>query len=328
MRKNNLLYCLMAAALSGVALTACQSDDNAPDFAGETELSFVPTVAEMGSQENLTRVADTKKFFQTGDEITVEITTNQTAPTATSCTYKLDVIDGKDIFIGKVEGKEEKGFRFSLDNTYIQKLTAKWPTEAIRQKEGIKLDQREWEDYQKADRLTTPNSAVLNLMPTAEPVPLIFEHEQSRFTFRMAGQNANGLNIEVLILELQHDLDGNGTKDPCAFWAYCDNTETASLILVPGIELKGGNNNGGYTIVDGRYMIGMATVGNATTQYRGGIWLDEKVVLTLKPNTDYLVTLTPEGYNLVASITLGGFGQNEGYIGVPSKPETKSQSNN
>lgn len=316
MRKNNLLYCLMATALSGVALTACQSDDNAPDFAGETELSFVPTVTEMGSQQNLTRVADTKKFFKEGDKITVEITTSRTDAKPDSCTYTLNK-DG--IFTGD--------FRFSLDNTYIQKLTAKWPTEAIRQKEGIKLDQREWEDYQKADRLTTPNSAVLNLMPTAEPVPLIFEHEQSRFTFRMAGQNANGLNIEALILELQHDLDGNGTKDPCAFWAYCNKTETASLILVPGIELKGGSDKGGYTIVKGRYMIGMATVGNATTQYRGGIWLDEKVALTLKPNTDYLVTLTPEGYNLVANITLGGFGQNEGYIGIPSRPEPKSQSN-
>lgn len=318
MRKNNLLYCLMATALSGVALTACQSDDNAPDFAGETELSFVPTVAEMGSQENLTRVADTKKFFQTGDEITVEITTSRTDATATPYTYKLD---DKDTFTG--------GFRFSLDNTYIKTLTAKWPTQEVRSNEGIKLDQRKWEDYQKADRLTATNSAAQNLMPTVEPVPLTFEHEQSRFTFRMAGQNANGLNIEALILELQCDLpDDKKGKIPCAFWAYCDSTETASLILVPDIELKGNNNGGDYTIVNGRYMIGMATVGNAETKYRGGIWLNKDVALTLKKNTDYLVTLTPEGYNLVANITLGGFGQNEGYIGVPSKPGNKSQSNN
>lgn len=320
MRKNNLLYSLMATALTALALTACQSDDNGPDRTGETELSFVPTVAEMGNEQNLTRVADTKKFFRTGDEITVEITTSRQGATATPYTYKLD---DKGIFTG--------GFRFALDNTYINTITAFWPTEAIRQDEGIKLDQRQWEDYQKADRLKShPGSANKNIMPTAEPVPLIFEHEQSRFTFRMAGQNANGLNIEALILELQHDLDEDGTKDPCAFWAYCDNTETASLILMPGIELKGGSNDGGYEIVAGRYMIGMATVGNAQTRYRGGIWLDEKVKLELQPNTDYLVTLTPEGYNLVASITLGGFGQEEGYIGVPSRPgtKTKSQSNN
>ena len=298
----------MATALSGVALTACQSDDNAPDFAGETELSFVPTVTEMGSQQNLTRVADTKKFFKEGDKITVKIKTSRKDAKPDTCTYTLK--DG--IFTG--------GFRFSLDNTYIDTITAFWPTQDVRKKEGIKLDQRKWEDYLKADRLKShPSSANKNIMPTAEPVPLTFEHEQSRFTFRMAGQNANGLNIEALILELQHDLDGNGTKDPCAFWAHCDSTETASLILVPGIELKGNGTD--------RYMIGMATVGNAQTQYRGGIWLDAKVALTLKPNTDYLVTLTPEGYNLVASITLGGFGQNEGYIGVPSKPENKSQSN-
>lgn len=319
MRKNNLLYCLMAAALSVVALTACQSDDNAPDFAGETELSFVPTVTEMGSQQNLTRVADTKKFFQTGDKITVEITTSRTDAKPASYPYTLNE---KGTFTG--------GFRFSLDNTYISTITAFWPTQDVRKNEGIKLDQRKWEDYLKADRLKShPGSANNNIMPTAEPVPLIFEHEQSRFTFRMAGQNANGLNIEALILELQCDLpDDKKGKIPCAFWAYCDNTETASLILVPGIELKGNNNGGDYTIVDGRYMIGMATVGNDKTQYRGGIWLDEKVALTLQPNTDYLVTLTPEGYNLVASITLGGFGQEEGYIGVPSRPGTKSQSNN
>lgn len=320
MRKNNLLYCLMAAALSGVALTACQSDDNAPDFAGETELSFVPTVTEMGSQQNLTRVADTKKFFKEGDKITVKITTSRANAKPDSCTYTLNK-DG--IFTGGING-----FRFSLDNTYIDTITAFWPTQDVRKKEGIKLDQRKWEDYLKADRLKShPGSANKNIMPTAEPVPLTFEHEQSRFTFRMAGQNANGLNIEALILELQHDLDGNGTKDPCAFWAHCDSTETASLILVPGIELKGGTKEGEYTIVNDRYMIGMATVGNAETKYRGGIWLNKDVALTLKENTDYLVTLTPEGYNLVASITLGGFGQNEGYIGVPSKPGNKSQSN-
>lgn len=303
MKKSNIILHLMAATLCSMACAACQNEDN---FREENEvvLSLAPTVSPIGSQESLTRTA-TNNFFKNNDKISVKITTNRpSTPTTHAYTYKDGMFSGN--------------FRFSLDNTYIQTLTAKWPEEAVQAK-GIVMDQRKWEDYQNADRLIA-HSENVNIMPTAEPVPLIFEHEQSRFSFRMAGQNANGLNIESIILELQYDSDNNGVKESCAFWGYCDNTEAASLILVPGIELKGGSNGGGYTIVDGRYMIGMAEVGNETTQYTGGIWLSEDVNLTLEKNTDYLITLTPEGYNLIATIEIGGFGQNEGFIGVPSKP--------
>lgn len=310
MRKNNLLYYLMVTTLSSVAITACQSEDTL-DEAGETSLSLAPSIEEMGNQESVTRTT-AANFFAKGDKISVDITTNRTTNANSVTTYTLDA---NGIFTGD--------FRFNLDNTYITQLDARWPNDEVRKNEGIKLDQRILEDFQKADRLKAHTKTV-NIMPTAEPVPITFEHEQSRFTFRMAGQNANGLNIQEIILELQHDLNSDGQKESCAFWAYCNNTEEASLILVPGIELKGGSNGGDYTIVNKRYMIGMATVGNAQTQYRGGIWLDENIALTLKPNTDYLVTLTPEGYDLYATISIHGFGQNEGYIGVPSKPKSNN----
>lgn len=305
MRKNNILYYLMTVVLSSTVCTACQSEDTFSEE-GKTELSLAPSVKEIGKQESVTR-ATTGNFFTPGDKITVDITTNRSGNNKSTSTYTL----GSDgIFTGD--------FRFNLDNTYIKTLAARWPSDEIRKGEGIKLDQRELEDYLKADRLKA-HSKDVNIMPTAEPVPLVFEHEQSRFSFRMAGQNANGLKIQEIILELQYDLNGNGNES-CAFWGYCDGTEKASLILIPGIEIKGGSNGGNYQIVNGRYMIGMATVGNDETQYRGGIWLNKDVSVTLAANTDYLVTLTSEGYNLNATIEIHGFGQDEGFVGVPEKP--------
>lgn len=309
MKKDKIIFHLLATALCGTLCTACQSNDIPVDGDGQTTLSFSPTVNEIGNRESVTR-ATTNTFFKKGDKISVEITTTR---------GKIDApfdytMDNKGVFNG--------GFRFNLDNTYITELTAKWPT-AQERKSGVILDQRILEDHQKADYLIA-KSGYTNIMPTGEPLPLTFEHEQSRFTFRMAGQNANGLNIRSVILELQYDDPDDGTSDNIsgAFWAYCDNTEMARLILLPGIDIKGtSNSDPGFQIVNGRYMIGMAEVGNATTKYTGGIWLSKEVAVTLQPNTDYLVTLTPEGYNLIANIQIGGFGQDEGFIGVPEKPQ-------
>lgn len=301
MKRINILHPAILA-LGILALSACQAEDETSPIGGEEAvLAIAPTVAGM-NEESVTRTA-TNSFFNQGDEITVKITTNRAAAAAESYTYKY----GTDAIFASTEP-----FRFKLDNTYIKNLEALWPKEDIRS-QGIVLDQRELEAYQQADRLQALSSSA-NIMPTAEPVPLIFEHEQSRFTFRMAGQNANGLNILSVILELQYD-DGSGQNKPGAFWAYCDSTETASLILVPGTEIKA--SGAGYQVVDGRYMIGQAEVGNATTKYTGGIWLKETTSVTLEKGTDYLVTLTPEGYNLIANIEIHGFGQDEGYVGIP-----------
>lgn len=301
MKRINILHPAILA-LGILALSACQAEDETSPIGGEEAvLAIAPTVAGM-NEESVTRTA-TNSFFNQGDEITVKITTNRAAAAAESYTYKY----GTDAIFSSAEP-----FRFKLDNTYIKNLEALWPKEGIRS-QGIVLDQRKLEAYQQADRLVAVSSSA-NIMPTAEPVPLIFQHEQSRFTFRMAGQNANGLNILSVILELQYN-DGSTKNKSGAFWAYCDTTETASLILVPGTKIEA--NGAGYQVVDGRYMIGQAEVGNATTKYTGGIWLNKAISVTLEKGTDYLVTLTPEGYNLMANIEIHGFGQDEGYVGIP-----------
>lgn len=310
MKKKQIIYYVLAVTLGNVLCTACQSNNSPIDNEdGQSTLSLSPIVSKIGNQESMTR-ATTNSFFKQGDNISVEVTTSRGT---TDAPYDY-TMDDKGVFTG--------GFRFNLDNTYITKLTAKWPSEDERTK-GVILDQRILEDHQKADYLKA-HAENANIMPTGEPLPLTFEHEQSRFTFRMAGQNANGLNILSVILELQYDDPNDETNDniSSAFWAYCNNTEIARLILLPGIEIKGSSNTDhGFQIVDGRYMIGMAEVGNTTTKYTGGIWLSKEVAVTLKSNTDYLVTLTPEGYNLIANIHIGGFGQDEGFIGVPEKPK-------
>ena len=310
MKKKQIIFYLLVATLGNALCTACQSN-NSPidDEDRQSTLSLSPTVSEIGNQENVTR-ANANTFFKQGDKISVEVTTSRGT---TNAPYDY-TMDDKGVFTG--------GFRFNLDNTYITELIAKWPSEDERT-EGVILDQRILEDHQKADYLKA-HAENTNIMPTGEPLPLTFEHEQSRFTFRMAGQNANGLNILSVILELQYDDPNDETIDNIsgAFWAYCDNTEIARLILLPGIDIKGSSNTDhGFQIVDGRYMIGMAEVGNDATKYTGGIWLSEEVAVKLQPNTDYLVTLTPEGYNLIANIHIGGFGQDEGFIGVPEKPQ-------
>ena len=309
--KSNPIFFPAIAFCALCTLASCGEENESPARDGkETALSFIPTVTGMGEQENLTRTA-INKFFDTGDKITVDITTSRSGDVAAPHPY----LYTKGIFQGD--------FRFKLDNTFVTKLVAKWPDDTARET-GIVLDQRKAEDYKLADRLEAISENT-NIMPTKEPVPLTFQHKQSRFTFRMAGQNANGLNIQSIILELQYDqnygTDKGAAKVQGAFWAYCPGGETAELILVPGTEIKG--NTDGLPIVDDkRYMIGQATVGNASTQYTGGIWLDKEVAVTLKAGVDYLVTLTPEGYNLKASIEIHGFEQTEGFVGIPIQMPT------
>lgn len=318
MKRNNILY-LAIAAFGLSSLTSCQKENEDSASSGEeVSLSFRSSVKDM-NEENLTRAVG-NNFFIAKDQISVDITTNRSSNNTSTHTYSYNE-----------KGEFTGDFRFKLDNTYITKLVAKWPGEDVRTKDGIVLDQRKEEDFQQADRLKA-HITDINIMPTVEPIPLTFTHEQSRFSFRMAGQNANGLNIQSIILELQYDE--NYGKEPTtppnmipgAFWAHCPGGETAELILVPGIKVAGKSNGGNFIIVDGRYMIGQATVGNETTQYTGGIWLKEDVNITLEAGKDYLVTLTPEGYNLIATITIGGFGQDEGFVGIPIQMPTVVQS--
>lgn len=296
-------------------LSACGESNepgNLPEDGKGTALSIVPTV-EDATATPLTRA--TKMFFNDYDEISVNIKTTRDAA-GTDYTYIYNE--------GTFSGKDNKGFFFSLDNTAISELTATWPSAASKEKTGIVLDQRKDKDFQQADELQAEVKAC-NIMPTAAPLPLIFKHMQSRLTFKMAGQNANGLNIEKLILELEYHVSGEGDSEvtkPGAFWAHCSNNyEYAELILPAGTTISADKVANTTVNSEGRYMIGEATI-SGTTNYTGGIWLASDTEVTLKAGYEYIVTLTPEGYNLVANFEIHGFSQDEGYIGIPIQMPT------
>jgi hypothetical protein len=199
-----------------------------------------------------------------------------------------------------------------------------WPAVDSKARAEIITDQRRYADYRQANWMKAEATAE-NIMPTAAPVPLLFTHEQSRVTYRLAGQNAYGLIIKELLLELDdtRPVVGLGKK---GFWAYCgDGTEdpeeigegalNVRMILPAGVNL--GPYDGGGA---GRTRIGLVTVGaSGTTEhdYRALIYFPNNTNIKLEPNTDYLVTLTPEGYDLYATISMGGFSQSEGHVAIP-----------
>lgn len=301
----------MLLALGVVAtLGSCRNDITDPVLTGEIQLTLLPSVEKMDEMKVRMR-ATGNSFFEDGDEITVRVTTSRTGNPSASYVYTYN------------GGTFEGGFYFRPDNTYITQLEALWPAEGSQGRMGIITDQRKYVDYKQANRLKA-EANTLNIMPTDAPVPLLFTHEQSRITFRLAGQAANGLIIKELLLELKADLDGEGEKG-VGFWAYCgDGTENpeeegkgvlnARMILPAGIQL-------GQDINDGNRMkIGLVTVGKEgddTDDYRGLIYIPNSTNITLEKNTDYLVTLTPEGYDLYATISVGGFDQSDGHVGIP-----------
>jgi hypothetical protein len=289
----------------GVAasISSCRNDITDPVLSGEElQLTLLPSVERMNEEAIRTRAAG-NSFFENGDEITVKITTSRTGALESKHSYTY----GDGTFTG--------GFYFSPDNTYISELEALWPAEGSEGRSKIIIDQRKYEDYKQADRLkATANTT--NIMPTAEPVPLVFTHEHSSLTFRLAGQNANGLIIKTLLLELKADLDGEGEKG-VGFWAYCDTLGdlNAKMILPAGVHF--GPEPVG---TEGRMMIGLVTVGeadNADKDYRGVIYIPNSTNIDLEANHDYLVTLTPEGYDLFATISISGFSQSEGRVALP-----------
>lgn len=316
--KTYIAPALLAACLSLTACTDSNEPSNLPEDGKGIALSIAPAVEDVNSTP-LTRA--TKMFFSDNDEISVSITTTATGAAAKDYTY---------IYTdGTFKGKDNKGFFFPLDNTAIKELTAIWPTKSTKEKSGIILDQREDKNFQQADELEARITSS-NIMPTAAPLPLIFKHTQSRLTFKMAGQNANGLDIESLILELKYRVSGEGDSEVIeagAFWAHCtEENGNAELILPAGTTIKAENATSTVNS-DGRYMIGEATITGATN-YTGGIWLDKNTNVELEAGYEYIVTLTPEGYNLVANFEIHGFNQGEGYIGIPIQMPTPTGTSN
>ena len=304
MNIKSLIYSGLLIAILLLA-GSCKNDITDPLLSGdEIQLELLPSIAEMNEVTIKTRISG-NRFFDVGDKITVNITTSREGATSESYTY---TYGGDATFTG--------GFNFPPDNTYIKELVALWPEEGSEARKKVITDQRKYEDYKQANRLKAMASTQ-NIMPTAAPVPLLFEHEQSRMVFRMAGQNANGLIIKELLLELQADIDENETNKKSGFWAYCEEEGAlnARLILPAGLQLDSDSASD-----EGLMMIGLATVGRAGTNefdYRGVIYIPRSTHITLEANHDYLVTLTPEGFDLFATITIEGFPQSEGHVAIP-----------
>ncbi|WP_294081843.1 fimbrillin family protein [Proteiniphilum sp. UBA5384] len=310
MKIRSMKYALLALGVA-VTLSSCRNDIIDTVSTDEVQLKVLPSIREMGTTEIHTRAGGTS-FFEDGDEITVTVTTNRAVNPESNHLYKYTA------------GTFEGDFFFRPDMTYITELVALWPADGSPGRQEVITDQRKYVDYKQANRLKAEADAN-NIMPTAAPVPLLFKHEQSRITYRLAGQNANGLIIKELLLELDDerpDPEGLGKK---GFWAYCgDGTEdpeevgkgalNARMILPSDIQFGPNLSDGG------RMRVGLVTVGTAGTaanDYRGLIYIPNSTHIILKENTDYLVTLTPEGYDLYATITVGGFSQSEGHVAVP-----------
>ena len=309
MKIRTIIYALLALGVLA-ALGSCNNDVSDPVITEEVQLKLLPSIEKMGEAEIRTR-STSASFFDVGDQITVKVTTSRTSGNTSSHSYSYDA---NGVFNGD--------FYFRPDMTYITKLEALWPAEGQPGRMDLITDQRKYIDYKQANRLKAEANTE-NIMPTAAPVPLLFTHEQSRVTFRLAGQNANSLIIKELLLELDDTREGGFGKK--GFWAYCgDGTEgleeNGQGAINPRLILPAGTQFGPGTTDGGRMRVGLVTVGEAgldDNDYRGLIYIPNSTDITLKENTDYLVTLTPEGYDLYATITIGGFSQSEGHVGVP-----------
>ena len=243
MNIKSLIYSGLLIAILLLA-GSCKNDVGDPLLSGDkVQLEFIPSIKEMSEVTIKTRISG-DRFFDEGDKITVNITTSRDGATSNPYIYTY----GNDAtFTG--------GFNFPPDNTYIKELVAIWPAEGSEGRKKVITDQRKYEDYKQASRMKAVGST-LNILPTADPVPLMFEHEQSRMVFRMAGQNANGLIIKELLLELKADIDEDGDNEKSGFWPTARMRALNARLILPS-----GSHFGEGSETDDLMMIGLATVG-------------------------------------------------------------------
>ncbi len=314
---KHISYYIYATFCIGMLFTACQQEEDiaAPESKSKELILSAESVSDR--VEVATR-ANGNTFFTNGKEIKLSITPSGDNAKAQPYTYKYE----NGTFKGKNDGNK---FFFQMnDDYYISQLVAQWPADRKEkpiEEDGtinIPTDQRLLDDYRKADWLTAnvenSTASATGIMPTDAPVPLHFKRDNARLEFEVQGQHAYGQTITSLILELQLNagnsttIQSSSTPKPTAFWAYC-NPETghAEVILPGGSALTTPKTN---------YMIGRIAVARRT-EYTGTVIMPEQLNITLEANTSYKVTLTPRGDNLIASIHIGGFGQDEEGIGLP-----------
>ncbi|MCC8173762.1 MAG: fimbrillin family protein, partial [Odoribacter sp.] len=264
--------------------TSCNEHTSKIETTGNNELSFFSEVEDL---ENISSRGFGNIFFLQGDSIKVSITSStNTAEQNYLYTYGAD-----GIFRGI------PGYRFPTDDTYITNLVATWPAEASGDGYFVS-DQRKLENHRKGDWLVAV-ATESGIMATDAPVPLYFEHQNCLLEFELVGQNAEGLNINELVIQLDFG------SDSVACWAYCENENRRASLYLPA-----GTNLSSYE----GYIIG-SILGEISDRY--SILLSDLNV-TLEAGKRYLVTLTPRGYNLEAYLIIGGWiNETETGIAVP-----------
>lgn len=315
---KHISYYILATFCAGALFTACQQEEGiATSESGPKELTL--SAESVSDREEVTTRANGNTFFKDGKQIKLLITPNGSAEITKTYTYKTGIFSGST---------DDQKFFFQMNDDYfVSKLVALWPEKREESdkpiengtiNENLPTDQRNPDNYQKADWLTAEynnNSATTEgIMPTDAPVPLHFKRNNARLEFEVQGQHAYGQEISSLILELQLKDLNTSAITAAAFWAY-RNEETghAEVILPSGSKL---------TTPKANHMIGRIAVAGKT-EYTGTVIIPEVLDITLEPNTSYKVTLTPRGDNLIASIEIGGFGQDEEGIGLPFQLPTK-----
>ncbi|MCD8101372.1 MAG: fimbrillin family protein [Alistipes sp.] len=288
---KKLIYICAAAvvAFSCNNQNADTSDGGQPgEGAAGSALSIAASVRDRSDGAVSRTVGD--EFFAAGYLIDVSLSTSYNATTQ-KFVYEYNK---NNIFTSS------SPFYFATDDTYITELTAIWPQQSVRD-QGLVTDQRELENFRLADWLTAEATS-LKIMPTDAAVPLNFERDNVLVEFEIAGQNAEGIDIKELIIE----IDVNNT--PTAFWAYCGDENGHAQILLDGTtSLRS----------DESYLIGRMKV---TDNYEYTI-IFPAVDIDLEPGHRYLVTLTAQGYDIDAFVYIGGWVQPEEYgIGIPFAP--------
>lgn len=281
--------CLPSLVLFALLLPFASCSDNKDEVipkGGSGEMTFEPFVTAEGYGTR----GYANDFFEIGHYIDVKILSSM--PGAVEETYNY-VYQSSGIFTG------DPGYRFPLNDTYIQTLTATWPVEAVRN-EGTIVDQREYENFRQADWLVATATAG-GIMPTDAPVPLFFQRQNTMLEFELVGQNVAGVDIKWLLIELE--IDG----EPTACWAYCGKDDGHAYLILPA---------GTRIIAPEGYLVGRVAV-DENNPYT--IIMPE-TDLTLEEGKRYLVTLTPRGYDMAMYVSIGGWIQGDESIGIPFAP--------
>lgn len=257
--------------LSVLAFVGCNRDESGP-LSEKNELALLPTTKDL----DVTRSSSTS-FFANGDQVKLAVTDN-----GGNSNYVYSYNNG--VFSGI---NSSNTYYFFMDDQVVHSISVSWPTN--RPSTAI-TDQRLDANFKMSDYMT---ATLQNVLATKEYVPVEFVHENAKVVFVVTGQNANGLAIQSLVV----DVNNTG------YWAHIDPVTGHGEIIIPP----------GNVTINANEIAGRIAIGGVT----GSVVFQVSRTYTLVANTSYVVTLSPRGDNVFASVSIGGWYQNENGIGVP-----------